>query len=114
MECILSGTPDEIATFLKAIGKQIKVGSEKNENDYTTQICQDSIESENIDSIFRIRELRQAANMTQKELAEQMGYKVDSIVSMWESGERKPPSNLLPQLANVLGCTVDELFTKSQ
>lgn len=61
-------------------------------------------------SVFRIRELRQAAHMTQKELAEQMGYKFDSIVSMWESGDRKPPSDLLPQLANVLGCTVNELF----
>ena len=65
-------------------------------------------------SVFRIRELRQSAHMTQKELAEQMGYKFESIVSMWESGERKPPSDLLPRLANVLGCTVDELFTKSQ
>lgn len=53
-------------------------------------------------TVFRIRELRQAANMTQKELAEQMGYKVNSIVAMWESGERKPPSNLLPRLATVL------------
>lgn len=61
-------------------------------------------------SVFRIRELRQSAHMTQKELAEQMGYKFYSIVSMWESGERKPPSDLLPQLASVLGCTVDELF----
>lgn len=63
-------------------------------------------------SVFRIRELRQAAHMTQKELAEQMGYKFDSIVSMWESGDRKPPSNLLPQLAKALGCTVDELFAE--
>ncbi|MEY8311765.1 helix-turn-helix transcriptional regulator [Oscillospiraceae bacterium 42-9] len=65
-------------------------------------------------SVFRIRELRQSAHMTQKELAEQMGYKFDSIVSMWESGERKPPSNLLPRLATVLDCTVDDLFVKSQ
>lgn len=65
-------------------------------------------------SIFRIRELRKAAHMTQKDLAEQMGYKSDSIVAMWESGNRKPPSKLLPQLANVLGCTVNELFTEKQ
>lgn len=65
-------------------------------------------------SVFRIHELRQSAHMTQKELAEQMGYKFDSIVSMWESGERKPPSNLLPRLATVLDCTVDDLFVKSQ
>lgn len=64
--------------------------------------------------VFRIRELRQSAHMTQQELAEQMGYKFDSIVSMWETGKRRPPSDLLPLLANVLGCTVDELFTKSQ
>lgn len=63
---------------------------------------------------FRIRELRKAAHMTQRELADSMGYKSDSAITMWESGERKPPSNLLPQLANVLGCTVDELFAKSQ
>lgn len=63
---------------------------------------------------FRIRELRQTANMTQRELATQIGYKTESAIAMWESGERKPPSDLLPLLANVLGCTVDELFTKSQ
>ncbi len=59
---------------------------------------------------FRIRDLRQAARMTQQELAQQLGYKSASAITMWETGERKPPSDLLPQLAKVLNCEVSDLF----
>ena len=57
-----------------------------------------------------LKRLRRKNNMTQAQLAETMGYSSQSIIAMWESGERKPPSDKLPELAKILGCTIDELF----
>ena len=57
-----------------------------------------------------IRHRRKSKRMTQRELALSLGYQTASIVTMWESGARKPPSNKLPALARALDCTIDELF----
>lgn len=58
----------------------------------------------------QIRKLRIEAKLTQNKLAEKMGYKSQSIATMWESGERKVPSEKIPQLANALGCGINDLF----
>lgn len=63
-----------------------------------------------MNTIFRIRELRQMRDMTQAQLAKAMNLKSPSTVTMWESGDRKPSSEILPRLARVLGCTVDDLY----
>lgn len=60
----------------------------------------------------KIKALRKKAGVTQSELAEQLGYKTASIIAMWENGERKPPSDKLPELAKILGCSIDDLFDK--
>ena len=57
-----------------------------------------------------IKKLRLACGKSQLEVAEAMGYSNNSIVSMWESGERKPPSDKLPALAAALNCTINDLF----
>lgn len=57
-----------------------------------------------------IRSLREAAGLTQVELAAELGYQSSSIVTMWESGDRRVPSDKLPQLARILGCTINDLF----
>ena len=57
-----------------------------------------------------IRRHREARGLTQGQLARAMGYHSQSIVAMWESGERKPPSDKLPRLARVLGCRIEDLF----
>lgn len=59
---------------------------------------------------FRIRELRRLRGMSQSCLAKRLGLRSASTVTMWERGNRKPPSDLLPQIARELNCTVDELF----
>ena len=61
-------------------------------------------------TMFRIRELRQERGMTQSQLAKGMGLRSASAVTMWETGDRNPPSSILPQLAEILGCTIDELY----
>ena len=59
--------------------------------------------------IMRIKELREAAAMTQKQVADSMGV-LTSAVSNWESEVALPRARQLPQLARVLGCSIDELF----
>ena len=59
---------------------------------------------------FRIRELRQQRGITQAQLAANLSLRSSSTITMWENGDRRPPSSILPRLANVLGCTIDELY----
>lgn len=53
--------------------------------------------------------LREKANLTQESLAKLIN--VDrSTIAKWETGEASPRSDKLPTLANVLNCTIDDLF----
>lgn len=58
----------------------------------------------------KIRELRKAAGFTQERFAEAMGV-TQSTVSQWESGRVLPDTAKLPKLAEVLGCSIADLFT---
>ena len=60
-----------------------------------------------------IKIMRERAGITQKKLADEMGI-VQSTVAMWESGENVPRADKLPDLARILGCTVDDLFQNSE
>lgn len=59
--------------------------------------------------IMRIRELRHAADMTQNQLADNMGV-TQNAVSNWENEVSLPRARQLPELAKLLGCSIDELF----
>ena len=59
--------------------------------------------------VMRIKELRAAAGLNQTQLAIRMGV-VQGAVSGWELETSLPRARQLPQLANVLGCTIDELY----
>lgn len=56
-----------------------------------------------------IKTYRLAANITQKELAERL-HTTRSSVAMWETGESRPRAEKLPEIARLLGCSVDDLF----
>ena len=56
-----------------------------------------------------IKKQRQARDLTQEQLAEYLNVSV-SAVSQWESGKTKPLRKIRKLLAQVLGCTVDELL----
>lgn len=62
---------------------------------------------------MRLRELREAAQITQLELGVRVGVE-QNTVSQWESGARQPRADKLPQLARILGCTIDDLFQDEQ
>lgn len=59
--------------------------------------------------VMRIKELRKQANKTQMQLAAEMQV-TQNCVSGWETGVALPRTRQLPDLARVLGCSIDELF----
>jgi transcriptional regulator with XRE-family HTH domain len=56
-----------------------------------------------------ISELRKAHNLTQRELADQLGV-TDKAVSKWERGLSYPDISLLSRLAQIFGVTTGELL----
>ena len=58
-----------------------------------------------------IKQLRKAMGITQSQLAEKMGVE-RSAVAKWEAGVANPSTAKLPALAEALGCSVADLFSK--
>ena len=61
---------------------------------------------------MRIKSLREAENLTQAQLAGKLGV-LSTTVSNWETGVALPKTTILPKLAEVLGCTIDELYKQN-
>lgn len=61
--------------------------------------------------VMRISELRQKAGLSQQQLGDSMGV-AQSAVSSWEKEIFLPRTRQLPLLAQVLDCTIDELFAQ--
>ena len=61
----------------------------------------------------RIADLRKQKGMTQEQLAQQLGVTAQAV-SKWENDLSCPDISILPQLAEVLGVTTDELLGKVQ
>lgn len=57
-----------------------------------------------------IARLRKEKGMTQQELAQQLGI-TDKAVSKWERCLSCPDISILPQVAEILGVTVDDLLS---
>jgi transcriptional regulator with XRE-family HTH domain len=58
---------------------------------------------------LRLTELRQAAGLTQTQLAERIGVHPSNI-GFWELSGTPPRGEVLPKLAHALGVSVDELL----
>lgn len=63
--------------------------------------------------MIRVAELRKACGMSQTVLARKLEIST-AAVAAWETGRNTPRTELLPKLAEVFGCSIDELFTKSK
>ena len=61
----------------------------------------------------RISDLRKNKGMTQEQLAQQVGVTAQAV-SKWENDLSCPDISILPQLAEALGVTTDELLGKVQ
>ena len=55
------------------------------------------------------RKARYAAGVKLREVAEALGVS-EQAVCEWESGRKKPRSDKLIPLANLYGCTIEELL----
>ena len=58
----------------------------------------------------QIKKLRRRARMKQAELAAGLGV-TQSTVSMWENRHNAPRTDKLPEIADILGCEIGDLFT---
>ena len=56
-----------------------------------------------------LTELRQAAGLSQYDLAAKIGV-AQTNISFWERGEKPPRGEVLPKLAQILGVSIDQLL----
>lgn len=61
----------------------------------------------------RIRVRRKAVGLTQDELALKLNVS-RTTVTMWETTDAYPSPQLFPMLAQILGCTIDDLFDQCE
>ena len=59
------------------------------------------------------RNCRKAAGLTQAAVGKHFGIS-DSAVAQWENGKTQPVGKLLPQIADLYGCTIDDLFKQDE
>lgn len=57
--------------------------------------------------------LRKKQGLSQVQLAEKLNI-TQGAVSQWEMGLSKPKSEILPELAKALNCTIDDLFEEEK
>jgi transcriptional regulator with XRE-family HTH domain len=57
----------------------------------------------------RLAELREAAGLTQQQLADKLG-EPQSNITFWERSDKPPRGEVLPKLAHALGVSVDVLL----
>lgn len=62
---------------------------------------------------MRIKEKRERLNLTQHDLAVELGID-QSTVCLWETGKTRPRAKLLPKIAMILSCTVDDLLAEEE
>lgn len=54
---------------------------------------------------------RKRAGLTMAKASEQIGV-TQACISLWETGKTEPVARTLRKVAEVYGCTVDELFAE--
>lgn len=58
-----------------------------------------------------IQTFRKKSGLTQTELAEKLGVTFQAV-SKWENAQSAPDISLLPLMADIFGCYIDELFSR--
>jgi len=57
----------------------------------------------------QLKTMRKKVNLTQVEVANFLGITQGAIMQ-WETGRTSPKAELLPKIAELYKCTIDELF----
>lgn len=58
-----------------------------------------------------LKEARKRAGLTARDVANALGFSLQNVYN-WESGSYLPKTKHLTEIANLYGCTVDELLAK--
>lgn len=61
--------------------------------------------------INNIKKLRKNCGLTQETIAQQLGIN-QSTVSMWEKNRSMPRANTIYRLAEILKCSIDDIFNE--
>lgn len=62
---------------------------------------------------MRIASRRKEFNLSQNDLAKMLGVD-QTAVHNWETGKNMPRAKMLPRIAKILKCTVDELLSTDE
>lgn len=62
---------------------------------------------------MNFKKRREALNLTQEQVARAIGLSQQAIAK-WETGESLPRADMLPKLAKILNCTIDELLSAEE
>nr|DAX85565.1 MAG TPA: helix-turn-helix domain protein [Caudoviricetes sp.] len=63
--------------------------------------------------VNKVRELRTAAGMTQKALADQLGVTVPTV-SKWELGQRTPELERVFRMTLIFGVPIEEIVQRTE
>ena len=63
--------------------------------------------------VNRVKELRTAAGMTQKALADQLGVTVPTV-STWELGQRTPELERVFRMTLIFGVPIEEIVQRTE
>ena len=63
--------------------------------------------------VNRVKELRTAAGMTQKALADQLGVTVPTV-SKWELGQRTPELERVFRMTMIVGVPIEEIVQRTE
>ena len=63
--------------------------------------------------VNKVRELRTAAGMTQKELADQLGVTVPTV-SKWELGQRTPELEKVFRMTLIFGVSIEKIVQRTE
>lgn len=63
--------------------------------------------------VNRVKELRTAAGMTQKALADQLGVSVPTV-SKWELGQRTPELERVFRMTLIFGVPIEEIVQRTE
>lgn len=63
--------------------------------------------------VNRVKELRTAAGMTQKALADQLGVTVPTV-SKWELGQRTPELERVFRMTVIFGVPIEEIVQRTE
>lgn len=61
-----------------------------------------------------LKRIRKEKGFTQEELSEQLGLASSSTITNWEKGIRNPSVIMVPKIAKVLDCSINELYEEKK